>query len=178
MAEKRTIKARDIVNDLRTGMTNVQLMEKYGLSAKGLASIFNKLMDVRAVKYGELAHRMPEADDTVNVDQKRDLPRNYLMFKLPIYQAEDLLEEGYIRDITENGLQVAGITAKKGEVKDLLIQAEEFADVSPFTFEAECRWSVSDSDEDGCVAGFLIRDISEECLEELRKLIRALALGG
>jgi hypothetical protein len=44
MTTKRTIKAKDIVNDIRSGLTNLQLMEKYNLSSKGLQSIFTKLI--------------------------------------------------------------------------------------------------------------------------------------
>ena len=178
MAEKMTIQARDFVRNLRTGMTNVQLMEKYQLSSKGLASIFSKLIEAKAVRDGELSDRMPHADDTVALDQKRVQPRNYLMFTLPVYVTGNLLEEGHIRDITDRGLQVAGIAVSVGDVKELLIQADELADCHPFTFEAECRWSRLDSDEDSLLAGFLITDISDECRGELRKLVRTLALAG
>ena len=69
MTTKRTIKAKDIVNDIRSGMTNLQLMEKHNLSSKGLQSIFTKLMDAKAVKDRELDGRTPLADDTVNLNQ-------------------------------------------------------------------------------------------------------------
>jgi hypothetical protein len=177
MAEKRTIKAKDIVNDLRAGMTNVQLMDKYQLSAKGLASIFTKLMDAKALREGELADRVPLAQDTVNLEQMRCLPRNYLMFRLQVYEANNQVVEGHVRDITERGLQTAGIRAKAGEVKELLIQPDELADVHPFGFEAECRWSRLEVESEQYVAGFQITNISEESLQELRKLIEALTLG-
>ncbi len=177
MAEKRTIKAKDIVNDLRAGMTNAQLMEKYELSAKGLTSIFTKLVDAKAVKEGELTGRVPLAQDTVNLEQVRCFPRNYLMLTLPVCEADNPVAEGHVRDITERGLQTAGITVKAGEVKKLLIQPDESADVDAFAFEANCMWSRLDLEGEQCVAGFRITDISEESLRELRRLIRALTLG-
>ena len=43
MAEKKTVSAREVVADIRVGMTDEQLMRKHGLSAKGLQSL-NKLI--------------------------------------------------------------------------------------------------------------------------------------
>ena len=37
---KRTIKAKDIVNDIHEGLADLQLMSKYGLSLKGLQGVF------------------------------------------------------------------------------------------------------------------------------------------
>jgi Mor family transcriptional regulator len=36
---KRTINAKDILADIKAGMNNAALMEKYGLSEKGLRSV-------------------------------------------------------------------------------------------------------------------------------------------
>lgn len=176
MAERRTIKAKDIVNDLRLGMTNVELMEKYQLSTRGLTSIFTKLMDAKAVKKREIAGRVPLADDTVNLGQMRCLPRNYLVFRLPVSDVNNFGMEGSVRDITERGVQTAGIAAKAGEIKELCVQADELADIRPFVFEAECKWSKPETQNEQCVAGFQISSISSESLAELRELIRVLTL--
>jgi uncharacterized protein (DUF433 family) len=40
---KVKVEAKDVLIDIRSGMTDAELMEKYGLSAKGLKSLFNKL---------------------------------------------------------------------------------------------------------------------------------------
>lgn len=44
MSRKRVIEAKDIVNDIRSGMSEAELMEKYSLSSKGLQSAFQKLI--------------------------------------------------------------------------------------------------------------------------------------
>jgi len=177
MTTKRTIKAKDIVNDIRSGMTNLQLMEKYNLSSKGLQSIFTKLMDAKAVKDRELDGRTPLADDTVNLNQMRVLPRNYLFVHLPVYEADDMKIEGQIGDITEKGLLVAGIPVGVGDYKTLLVRAEDFDNIRPFTFRAECRWAKSATAVEPYSAGFQITNITEEALEDLRKLIHALTFG-
>jgi hypothetical protein len=44
MAEKKTVSAREVVQDIKVGMTDEQLMLKHGLSAKGLQSLKTKLV--------------------------------------------------------------------------------------------------------------------------------------
>ena len=51
---KRIIQARDIVRDVRSGMTDTELMEKYELSAKGLESAFTKLVNSGTMTVGEV----------------------------------------------------------------------------------------------------------------------------
>jgi hypothetical protein len=48
---KRTINAKEILADLKAGMNNAALMAKYGLSEKGLQSLFKKLMDTGVLKH-------------------------------------------------------------------------------------------------------------------------------
>ncbi len=178
MTEKRRIKAKDIVNDIRAGLTNLQLRDKYHLSSQGLQSIFTKLADAKAVRDGELDGRTQTGDDTVGLDQKRVWSRNYVLVRLPVYGAENLTVEGQVRDITEKGLQVAGLSVIVGDCKTLVLQADDFADIHPFAFEAQCRWVRRETGHRETSAGFEIVDISEGALQELRKLIRVLTLRG
>ena len=46
---KREIKAKDFVNDIRSGMSDSQIRGKYNLSAQGLESAFKKLLEAKAV---------------------------------------------------------------------------------------------------------------------------------
>jgi hypothetical protein len=177
MAAKPMIKAKDIVNDLRSGLTNLELMAKYGLSSKGLQSIFLKLMEAKALREGELDGREAFADDTVNLDQKRILPRNFVVFKLPVYDNGDMTLEGHVRDITERGLQVEGIPASVGDSKTLIIQPDEFADIHPFVIEVQCRWANPGTENEPCSAGFEITEISEDSVHELHKLVQSLTFG-
>jgi hypothetical protein len=204
METKRTIRAKEVVTDIRKGMTNAGLMEKYELSSKGLISIFNKLS---AAGFGpdELNGRVPPSKDTVTFERnklaqdtvalernegecltedsvalarKRRVQRNYLMMRVPICDANDTSLEGHVRDITPKGLQVAGLKAKTGDTMNFLIRPDDVAEVPPFTLEAECRWAKNETGDGGVVAGFEITDISKEGLAQLQMLIRSLTLGG
>ncbi|MFH1115861.1 MAG: zinc ribbon domain-containing protein [Pseudomonadota bacterium] len=64
---KRTISAKEILKDMRAGLNDSSLMEKYQLSEKSLKAAFKKLVETGAVKQADLdcrwsAHKrtMPE----------------------------------------------------------------------------------------------------------------------
>jgi hypothetical protein len=47
---KPKIGAREAANDIRSGMTDAELMEKYHLTAKGLESLFRKLVEAKLLE--------------------------------------------------------------------------------------------------------------------------------
>jgi rubrerythrin len=59
---KKTINAKEILADIKAGMSNPALMEKYQLSEKGLQSLFEKLTDAGAFKQREPEKRPSEPD--------------------------------------------------------------------------------------------------------------------
>jgi hypothetical protein len=56
---KRAIKAKEAVADIRSGMDDASLMEKYHLSAEGLQSLFDKLVTGGFIDLSEIARRLP-----------------------------------------------------------------------------------------------------------------------
>lgn len=76
MAERKTVSAREVVADIRLGLTDDQLMRKYGLSAKGLGSLKTKLLTAGFVTQKELQPQAPPSKvGGASVDEKaRDHP--------------------------------------------------------------------------------------------------------
>jgi hypothetical protein len=175
MAAKRRIPANELANDIRMGMSNAEVMKKYRLSQVGLASVFRKLVQAGVMEKSELQRRMEPGDDTADLDQMRNLARCYPVVTLPVIDLTDLRREGYVRDLTEKGLQVAGIHAKVDETKSLLIQADALSNVLPFTLEARCKWVKEGNTEDLSVSGFEITSLSETNRELLKKTIELFA---
>jgi hypothetical protein len=171
MSPKRRIPAREVVTDIRKGMSNSDLMDKYQLSMKGLTSVFAKLVEANFCTKKELLFRMPPGDDTAALDQMRDMARCYPVVRIPVIDLADLRSEGYVRDLTVKGIQVAGIRATVGDKKNFLIQADAFAAILPFTLDAHCRWVNPDSAGGLTVSGYEITEISETNLESLRKAV-------
>jgi len=156
-------------------MTDAELMVKYDLSAKGLAGVFKKLVDAKAVKPEEVYARFTSRDDTVNVENLRCLPRGYLAFPLSICESANPKATGIVRDINERGVQVAGLECHVNEIKEFLVRADEFQEMSPFAFKAACRWAKKGTDSADWLAGFEITDISEQALKEVKKIAQAMA---
>ncbi|MFH0824674.1 MAG: hypothetical protein V2B18_18115 [Pseudomonadota bacterium] len=178
MTDKRKIKAKDVVHDVRFGWTNEELMEKYGLTVGGLNSIFRRLLDAGSINDYELEGRMPTTEEPTKQEEPiRQDPRNYVVVPLPIYDLDDIAIEGNVVDITEHGVQVAGIEAKMGETKRFLIQPDEFVDVFPFQFDAVCRWVDLKKEPGTCLGGYEITGISQGGVHQLLKLIRLLTFG-
>lgn len=65
---KVKIEAGRVLQDIKSGMEDTDLMAKYNLSAKGLQSLFHKLLEARLLTESELHNRAPLKENTVIVD--------------------------------------------------------------------------------------------------------------
>ncbi len=178
MRSKRIIEAKDIVRDIRSGMSDTQLMTKYDLSSKGLQSAFQKLVDNRIMTVQEVyGERYAESgEDTIVICDMRQLPRYLLTIIVPLYDGAQPENKGVLRDISEKGLGITGLRARIGEIKSLVIVCGELFDFSHIWIEAECRWINLEESEDRWEAGFQITKISREDLAKLKRLIGTLTL--
>jgi len=62
------VMAKDPVNDIRLGISDVAMMQKYGVSARGLERLFKKLIDAGAIEQFELEQRMRSTQRSHAVD--------------------------------------------------------------------------------------------------------------
>ena len=65
-SSKRTIKAKRFVRDLRSGMGDRELMEKYTLSENQLHKVLHRLVDAGAIDEMELFMRTSLSDSTIS----------------------------------------------------------------------------------------------------------------
>jgi hypothetical protein len=177
MSQKRQIVVRDFVNDVRFGMSDVQLMERHRLSAKGLNRAFEKLLEKGILSDAEVNEREQPYFDTVFFRNMRVLARHHLVVPLPIYEAGQYPNIcGMVRDITENGIGVTGMRAAVDEIKSLCIHPDTFLQIEPISFRAQCRWTESET-EGHFMAGFEIVEISQKNQQRLSALIQELTFG-
>lgn len=54
---RRKISAKEVVEDIRNGMTQTDLMKKYALSFEGLFSLLNKMVDAGLLTQSEVDDR-------------------------------------------------------------------------------------------------------------------------
>jgi PilZ domain len=175
MIPKR-IDSKEVIDDIRAGLTDMQLMEKYRLSSTGLEDVFVKLVAVRVMNECELRNRGPLRQERVRAFEIRQGPRSYLSFPLSIYEAESLDRLGHISDISESGLQIVGLRESPGRFSKLLIRADEVTVMDPFRFEAMCRWCSLDPATGVYTAGFTISHIANPDRRGLDELLNFLAI--
>ncbi len=175
-AGRRKIPARTFVDDMRSGMSDSELMEKYKLTARGLHSAFRKLLAANVIQSSELVGRQSGYDETIDVDDIRALQRYKVEFPLPIYESENPESSGIVSDITVMGVGIKGLTTEVGDIKEFLIPADQFFPVDPVEFKARCRWLKPDNSDGEGVSGFEIMKVSKGNLAGLRKLIQGLTL--
>lgn len=168
---KRVIPTKEIMDDIRSGMGDVPIMEKHQISPAEYQAILRKLREVRALSRQEVSSRMAAMPAGTEGPQMRSVPRNYMFFTIPIYDANDPKVVGVVNDLTEKGLQVSGIPAQVDEPKTFLIRPDVFPVDMPMAFDATCRWVNVDGNTGHYVAGFEITHIQKRHLTTLRKLI-------
>ena len=66
---KKKIDGRELVKDIRARMTDLELMEKYKLSPRGLDSVLKKLLEMKAITQAEYDWRPADYDDTAAITQ-------------------------------------------------------------------------------------------------------------
>ncbi len=176
MNSSRSISVAVCVNDIRSDMTDGELMAKYGVSQQHLRKLFRKLVAIKAISHSELYRKSPlyrKSFDDLHAGRK---PRVDVNVALPIYCVESATE-GLIRDISESGFRVAGIPSQVGLIRTFQLPVEMFIGFDPLLLIAQCIWTETKGTAfDYTVAGYDIKYISESDLEALKKLVHLLLL--
>jgi len=176
MALKRSIKAKEVVPDIRAGMTDSELMAKYKLSIKGLQSMFRKLEESKVMRPAELYGRQMLEADSVDLDHLRRERRVYVSVRLSVFESGSAETKGVVTDISSKGVGVRGLRARVGEAKAMIIEPQPFFAIDPFGFQATCRWVKREGENRDYVAGFEIVAVLEDHFAKLQQLIGKLRL--
>jgi Domain of unknown function (DUF4388) len=64
---KREIFAKDVLNDIKSGMDDISLMQKYRLTGKGLESVLQKMLRAGLISERELNSRRLGFEETVDL---------------------------------------------------------------------------------------------------------------
>jgi uncharacterized protein (DUF433 family) len=174
--EKKRIQTSRILADIRARLSEAQIMNKYELSSRGLQSTFWKLVRSGSLTWDELLHVYPALDDSVTLQKMRQWTRSHPILSISIYEEGNPENRGKVRDLTENGVGVTGMSVLPDEQKKLVMVPDEFMELEPFSLEAICRWSSPGCEGETCSAGFEIVYMDEKSLEELQELVQLMTL--
>lgn len=174
--EKKRIQTSLILADIRSHLSEAQIMAKYGLSSRGLQSAFWKLVRSGAVTWDELLNVYPALDDSVTLQKMRQWIRSHPILSIGVYDESSPENRGKVRDLTEKGVGVTGIQVRPEERKTLVLVPDEFMELKPFALEGVCRWFNPGHRGEVCSAGFQIVQIDGDSLEELQELVQLMTL--
>ncbi len=172
VSARRRIDTKEIATDIRSNLSDAELMEKYKLSSRGLQRVFTKLVDSGAIMADDISGRSISYDDSVTLQEVRVSERALPILSTGVYERLNPQIMGRIRDLSEVGVGVRGLEAQAGELKSLVVVPDEFLEVEPFSFEARCRWARKGNKGKVCNAGFEITDISADNYIQLLELLQ------
>ncbi len=165
------INVPEIVNDIRARMDRVELLKKYRLSSRGLRWVTMTLITSGSISWEEVYGTICSTYDELVPERLRTSVRHPVDFLVPVCDVNRPDVLGMLRDISETGIGARGIQAEVGEMKTLVISADEFGEYSAVVLDAECRWASAHPLKNR-LAGFEIRHMSVGSMAEFRILIK------
>jgi hypothetical protein len=173
---KRRISAMSVREDIRSGLNEAELIEKHGLSPKGLKKLFKELVHAKIVTHQDLYGRFPSYRERTDQLKQRRAQRVGLSVHLPVCDVGST-SFGIVRDISTTGLRVAGIKYQVGDVTTFQLPIDVFMNADPLLVIAKCRWvSEKGKERKYFVAGFELVDLSAADLKVLKQFINLLLL--
>lgn len=176
MRRKRKISATQVVRDIRSGITQEELQEKYKIALHRVEKFFKRLVAANVVTESELAERYPSykvAIAGINPSRNR---RVLLPFELIVYDIT-ASSIGLVRDISETGLRVAGKNCRVGDERTFQLSVDIFMEADPVLMVAKCQWvKVRGKTTKYATAGFEITDISDDDRKVLKTFVELLSI--
>ena len=175
MTHKGSVRKEDFLKDLRSGMADHELMAKYKLTPRGLGTLFRNLVNAELISFTELIRistgqlNLPEV-----VAEYRTRSRKEVEFLLPISDSEQPENTGFVYDVADDGVGTRGLRAQVGEMKTLVIPADDYFHVEPIVFRGICRWVDEKPDRWESGSGFSVATVLRGSLSELQDMILAI----
>jgi hypothetical protein len=175
---KRKIDAGPIMADIRSGMGDVPIMEKYQITPNEYLKIITKLPTVSSTAARQKREAAPVSVAIPQRADKRARPRGHLLYRVTVQDLKNLDYRGKLNDISEQGLQVCGIPMNQSQARSLLIRSDVYLREPPLVVEAACRWTYGIGEHSEPLAGLQITEISRKDLKVLKRMLLELAILG
>ena len=163
---RRTIEIRAFVGDVKAGLSDGQLIQKYEVSARELTSLMLQAADMDLINPSELCSVGKDNHPSVQLGDSRAVPRVYIESGLSIYELHERVQADVL-DISEQGIRVKGIRVGATETKHFEIVACWCSPPYAVDLLAKCRWTEPAEVQGNCTAGFEIVSIKTGSLRRL-----------
>jgi hypothetical protein len=178
VSSKRQIPERECMALIRSGMTDEGLMEKYRLSRRGLQKLYLALIESKQISEEELYAQSALFRRRVDHLHARCSRRVDLGLPLWIFELNSA-RRGLVRDISETGMRIAGITSFVGEEKTFQLPVDMFLGSDPLLLCARCIWvETKGKSVEYSEAGYRIVHVSQNDKDALKRLVGMLVLSG
>ena len=164
---RRAIEPKEIVKEILSGTTDVQLMEKYDLSVIDLENVFRQLLDMRAINHIDVLAWSVFGNKVISTEHIRLFPRDNLGFAVPIFEPSHPEIEGYVKNVSQKGLCVGGVSATVNETKSFSIALDMSRQVVSHPFEVRCRWTCHDQVLGEIISGYSIAESSRKTWQKI-----------
>jgi uncharacterized protein (DUF433 family) len=168
--QERRIRARAIAEDLKQGLSEIEVMKKHQLTGDAFQRIIEVLLEEKFITRSDMEERTKVSQELVIMDLRKG-PRYHPKLSVLVCDRRYTLERYELQDISEYGLAIKGMESGVGEVTNITVLGDEFGQVVPFEFQAQCRWTKRDVFDNRSISGFEITSISVENLGLLCKFI-------
>jgi hypothetical protein len=154
------IHVRKILEDVKTGVPERELVKKYGLSSKRLKLLVEVIAKRDSRLHEALYSQFGIYRRTADYLSSRRFDRLRVPIAIRVYD-KLFSQQGFLRDISENGIRVAGMSTQVGQSAILFLPLDEMGDLNPLEFKAVCRWSKEKGTHSKCtVSGFEVTDMT------------------
>jgi hypothetical protein len=172
MNTEKTLNTKEILNDIKDGLTDFEIIEKHRLSGQELKKALHELFGAHLLTAKDAFLRPIFYDQTLDTERRRTVPREYLLLLIPVYDAQRPEHKGWLTDVSEMGCGVRGISVSPGQRLRLAIDSKELSQSGLIAFDALCCWSVTNVPDADPVAGLEIINIGLSDKQRLKELIR------
>ncbi len=173
----RRIVSGQILQDIRSGMGDAGLKEKYKLSSKGLVRLFERLVDSKLMSHSELSEMSDAYRIKVGRIYGRSHVRAYITVPIPVYDIGSVGSSaiGLLRDISLDGFRIAGIESNVGDVKTFQLPLDMFIKAQPLILVGDCSWVTPRvGNQNHWVAGYRMETVTETDADAITKFINFL----
>lgn len=171
---KLTVSAKEAVACIKSGMTDLELMKRFKISAKGLRSLFKKLLNSGRLTLEE-CYSSSACRDLVADEEIKNFHTRYLAVTTHVFDPDMPDNRCMLEGVCEDGLSVSGIKARTGDLKTLAIETRPFLAKDRIWCEAVCLGNGKNR-YGKLHSNFQVTRISDEDLVSLRELFGALSL--
>lgn len=170
----RRIVSGQVLQDIRSGMGDAELKEKYKLSSKGLVRLLERLVDSKLISHSLLSEMSGAYRNKVGRIFGRSHVRAYITVPIPVYDIGSSAT-GLLRDISPEGFRIAGIQSNVGDVKTFQLPLDIFIKAHPLILVGECSWVNSKvGNQNYSVAGYRMETVTEIDADAITKFINFL----